>query len=265
VILFLLALVLIGLYMLLDFVSKLPKRREPAVPRANAPRTDPPKPSNFVRPRDLLETRVAVHEAGHAIVAWSCTHVTEVHWSTIEKQDHRAGSVSYSVLTSDDGDWCTLAVALAGVAAENFVFGNAHSTPAKDDLVKARDLATRIATRGARPGVPWDRPNGQHARARNAKEPLLPFRRLYIHPLTQDEHFVLEEAYLMARHIVRASDPGFHELVQLLLTRKSVKEHDIARVLGSRAFIMASAVSVQSGQFSARPAFIPLAKTRRAS
>jgi cell division protease FtsH len=96
---------------------------------------------------DELAT-VAVHEAGHALVAALCTHSDPVSRVTILGAGHTLGLTE--LLPADDrrlyGESYlndTLAVRLGGRAAERLVRGEA-STGAADDLASATALATQM-------------------------------------------------------------------------------------------------------------------------
>ncbi len=92
-----------------------------------------------------LRKRVAVHEAGHAVVAWL---LGGPGIGVIEVDGAGFGSteVSYPPVIDEHVMLVTIATLLAGRAAERAVLGNA-SSGAEDDLRRATDLGTR--------GVAW--------------------------------------------------------------------------------------------------------------
>jgi cell division protease FtsH len=94
--------------------------------------------------------RTAYHEAGHAIVAAASGHAEEVHRVSIHVRGKAVGSTSMSggersLLTYGELT-AQLAVALAGVAAEELVFGES-STGGENDLEEASGLAKDIVAR----------------------------------------------------------------------------------------------------------------------
>jgi len=190
------------------------KRTAPKIADVRAPR---PRPFT-----DTPECRIAVHEAGHAVAAWSCTCVTGMIIATIETET--GGVVEYTIHSSEtpDGMWCLLTITLAGVAAETFVHGKAGTLSSETDLIKARKLAEQIAAKGW--ASPWK------------LEGEVPKFDIYDPPLKPQEVEVLQHSFRMAKHIVRAHDRQFHRMVVLLLTHKTVRESDVENVLGRRNF-----------------------------
>ena len=95
--------------------------------------------------------RIAVHEAGHAIVAAGCRGPESVPKVTIISRGRHVGHLE--VLQRDDrvvigrADLLDeLAVAMAGVAAEELIFGE-PSTAGEGDLERATELARRMVAR----------------------------------------------------------------------------------------------------------------------
>jgi cell division protease FtsH len=95
--------------------------------------------------------RIAVHEAGHALVAAACRGPESVPKVTIISRGRHVGHLE--VLQRDDrvvigrADLLDeLAIAMAGVAAEELIFGE-PSTAGEGDLERATDLARRMVAR----------------------------------------------------------------------------------------------------------------------
>ncbi len=95
--------------------------------------------------------RIAVHEAGHALVAAACRGPDAVPKVTIISRGRHVGHLE--VLQRDDrvvigrADLLEeLEVAMAGVAAEELIFGE-PSTAGEGDLERATELARRIVAR----------------------------------------------------------------------------------------------------------------------
>jgi cell division protease FtsH len=95
--------------------------------------------------------RIAVHEAGHALVAAGCRGPEAVSKVTIISRGRHVGHLE--VLQRDDrvvigrADLLDeLAVGMAGVAAEELIFGE-PSTAGEGDLERATDLARRMVAR----------------------------------------------------------------------------------------------------------------------
>jgi len=106
----------------------------------------PSRRSRVLTPDD--RRRIAVHEAGHAVVAAAEPGAAPVTKVSILARGHAGGFT----LQSPDGDRVLatrselagrIAVLMGGWAAERLVFGEA-STGSNDDLVRATDLARRM-------------------------------------------------------------------------------------------------------------------------
>jgi cell division protease FtsH len=109
----------------------------------------PRQRSHVLSPDELR--RIAVHEAGHALVAVACRGAEAVPKITITSRGRHVGHLE--VLQRDDRVVVgrrdlldELAVAMAGVAAEELVFGE-PSTAGEGDLDRATELARRIVGR----------------------------------------------------------------------------------------------------------------------
>jgi cell division protease FtsH len=102
---------------------------------------------------DDEKERVAVHEAGHAIVALSVPHAEPVHRVSIVPRS--TGVLGHVLqLPTEERFLLTrpqledqLTVAMAGRAAEQIVFDGVISTGASDDLEKATAVARMMITR----------------------------------------------------------------------------------------------------------------------
>lgn len=181
---------------------------------------DAPSRDNQMEAIDTIECRMAVHEAGHAVAAWCCTMVSDVR-ITIEAK--HGGQVTW-MMHGEGGDvtWHRLVIALAGAAAEAMVYERSRrEASSKDDFRAAREYAEAL---GGEP--PWVDPGGS----------TLAFEKIYVAPpLLPATRANLEAAYRMARHVIRAHGRDYYRIVSLLLTHRTVREHDVARILGHRA------------------------------
>lgn len=97
---------------------------------------------------DELRVRTAVHEAGHAVLAWHARCIAHVSSAAIvaDGDDESAGRVAFMIplqLTQKDR-WELVAVNLAGLAAEATVYDSIVCYGAEGDLQKARDLVEEI-------------------------------------------------------------------------------------------------------------------------
>lgn len=182
-------------------------------------------PPQALPPPDTLESRIAVHEAGHAVVAW-CSPLAWNISGTVSDTDGN-GRVSYKRHASKDPDriWLDTVVKLAGLAAEVHVFKRFRSLPSYQDLLYARAHAQHLVSLGA-------------ASRYSTEERLLPFHRMFHTPLEQAEERILNAAYREAKRIVSHHGSKYFRLVSLFLTCKTVTEQQISTVLGSRARVV---------------------------
>lgn len=169
------------------------------------------------------KNRIAVHEAGHAVAAWSWTLAVNVQVRT-EKADG-GGEVTYDRLIGNDPAatlWGMLVIKLAGVAAELFVFRVFRAKNAESDLAMALSIAGELVGIGA--GERYARESCSFF-----------FERVYSDTLEPAELRVLNAAYLQAKALVVNHDVRYWRLVSLLLACGNVTEKQMETVLGTRA------------------------------
>ncbi len=184
-------------------------------------RDAPSRDNQHLDALDTVECRLAVHEAGHAVTAWCCTMVTDVS-ITIEA---KGGGGHVTWMMHGDGvdeTWHRLVIALAGAAAEAMIYKRSRpENSSKYDFGRAHEYAETIGNAPA----PWSDPGG----------PTISFEKIYASPPSPAVRKNLESAYRMASHVIRAHGRDFYRLVSLLLAHRTVKEHDVTRILGHRA------------------------------
>ena len=169
-------------------------------------------------------SRMAVHEIGHAVAAWSCTLVDCVERVTISPL---GGSVVYQLrCTDDDGQrWCALVISLAGPAAEAMVYRRWKSKPARYDLRHARKLAAELVERGSLM-PPWQAPT-QKVR--------VPFDRAFSDGVSPQQVAIMSQGYSEARRVVRAHGSSYYRLVAKLLRSLRLGTDDLAVHLPKRS------------------------------
>jgi len=177
-------------------------------------------------PRNTFQNRAAVHEAGHAIVAWACTWVSTVDSVSIEEKD--GGSTCFRLKSDDSPEemWCNLVISLAGIAAEVGAFKRMHSTESKGDLVKSLALSEKLAKLN-QVTPPWKVPE---------REKSLPFDKIF-RSLDHDQKVILTHAYHVAHGVIDSHGAHYYKLVSLLLTKKTISSSDMESILGKRAII----------------------------
>src|SRR5579859_3406886 len=137
--------------------------------------------NHFEKKRDpkifLSPDRIAVHEAGHAIVAWYSTTAQSLEKITIVREDCIGGLCTYKEYDANpslfidysDWLWCKTAIVLAGIAGEIKYYHNFRSGPATEDLQNALYAAKQIEHLNP----PWAQ------KIANKKQYIPPFTEMY--------------------------------------------------------------------------------------
>jgi ATP-dependent Zn protease len=164
---------------------------------------------------------VAVHEAGHAVAAWCCTAVRSVRVDIGEGE----GWTRWKTVTIErQDDWTSLVISLAGIAAENYVFGSFHAHESQLDLLKALKLA-RALTR-----------SGRTAAEKPAND-LVPFGRIFVETIGNEEQCALQSGYSEAKRLVVSHGERYFRLVSLILMCPALSERQLEVALGPRTAV----------------------------
>jgi cell division protease FtsH len=183
---------------------------------------------------------VAVHEAGHAIVSHLLPHADDVHKVSIVA---RGAALGYTVLLPEQDRHLhsraqlsdQLAVALAGRAAEEAVFGEL-TTGAADDIERATRLARAMVTEYgmsdklgprrfvARDGEPFL--GLDHGRSADHGDEVAA-------RVDEEVSRLLEEAHDRARRILEAHRPGLDLLAETLLEQETVADDELVALLAA--------------------------------
>lgn len=181
--------------------------------------------SREIAPIETPFIRAAVHEAGHAVAAWSCTLVREMPEVLVRKEGSGHVQIAYFSLEEPAERWCYLAILLAGAAAETTIFKKGRSAGAASDLRTALEQARAI---GSAP-PPWKT-------IKDGKS--IDFARIFREPLSPEVLGVLVQGYRMSKKLVlRKGRKPFHQTISRLLVSGRVSEKQLEEILGSR-FIM---------------------------
>lgn len=165
------------------------------------------------------ETRTAVHEVGHLLVAWRATRVRAV---TVAWLHETGGNVRYELYPVDGKPETSLVIKLAGIAAEMMVFHNFRAGPSKGDLLEAREVLDVV-------DLKWLDPRGR-------KLPTF-FGKAYEAPPSKEDEYKLQCAYAMAKAILMEHAVVHAHLVSHLLSLKRIDAAHLERVFGTRAFM----------------------------
>ena len=190
--------------------------------------------SNALLPEE--KHAVAVHEAGHALVAMLSEHADPVAKVTILPRGSALGVTEQlpaferhlypeSYLTD------SLAVRLGGRAAEILVLGEA-STGASNDLAGATDLATRMVREW---GLSIELgPVGYGPEGPSRDNPFAgrPYAEQTQRTIDQEVARLLRDAESRATQLLEGQRTLLHRTIELLLQRETINGADLAAMLG---------------------------------
>ena len=173
----------------------------------------------------------AIHEAGHAIVAWSSPYIKSIDTVNVDKG---SGVIHHTMTYSSESEfkatWHEVAICFGGIAAELAVKGNFHSSQSKKDILLARENASNIIRGGCETEPPW---KGMD----HTDSMLDPGKVFKKGTLTIREKHVLRRGYARAYHIIHKHRKKVDVLAEMLLEKGKLEEGDVQRVLGSNLWI----------------------------
>lgn len=194
--------------------------------RSAEPLEDVEPPSTLAKIRGAIDFRVAVHEAGHAVLAWHNPYVRSI--DRIEMDDglqRGNGRMLHRVNGLSDprrARWYDLTMLLAGIAGEMRELRNTRSGNAQDDLEKALAAARAIVRDGpAEPPWEGDRPEGGFDPSRMLRA-------------TPEEAVVIRIAYARTKAVLSRDRERFERIVHLLLEHGALGETEVVLVFGTR-------------------------------
>jgi cell division protease FtsH len=195
--------------------------------------------------------RTAYHEAGHCVVAAASGRVDSVHRVSILARARTVGTTSMedterALLTASELN-AQLTVALAGLAAEELVFGEA-STGAENDLEQATDTARDIVTRyGMNPRIGRARLAGKAADAFIGGElPLGPMSGQTHQDMDSEIKRMLSDAESRATDLLEQHRDVLHTLAARLEAEETLEGPDLESVLA----LVRPEVSLFGGDFA---------------
>jgi cell division protease FtsH len=190
--------------------------------------------SNALLPEE--KHAVAVHEAGHALVAVLSEHADPVAKVTILPRGAALGVTEQlpeserhlypqSYLTD------SLAVRLGGRAGELIVLGE-PSTGASDDLAGATDLATRMVREWGFSAELGPVGYGPEGPSRDNPFAGRPYAEQTQRSIDQEVARLLREAETRATQLLREHRDTFDRVIELLLDRETINGSDLAAIAG---------------------------------
>lgn len=187
--------------------------------------------------RSDLERKAAIHEVGHALVAWiGHPYVTEL--TEISFTSQGAGKVLYNYnrgfrpRPSLDHLWCECLVSLGGIAGEMVHFKKTRSLPAAKDLERARDAAKEIVRRGGSHKAPWNTAEVD----RVAGSPFDVSKMLRSIKEGTPEALVMNQAYDRAKFLIMTNEDLQAKILDALLRHGTMGPREIRQVFGHRTF-----------------------------
>jgi cell division protease FtsH len=186
-------------------------------------------PNSRTKPKSIRSPttshRLAVHEAGHAIVARFCTLTSEIKEVTIESETG-GHMLHYTMPTKDvESDWCRLVIALGGLAAEGAAEMSVQAMSVEEDLQKSHTLAESIVRMKGQ--LPWPVKMGTS----------FPFGQMFVERPSDAVLRVITEGYAVAKRLLALHQTMHARLVSLLLAHRTVDVATLEKVLGKRTYI----------------------------
>eukprot|EP00055_Hartaetosiga_balthica_P010327 m.43724 g.43724 ORF g.43724 m.43724 type:complete len:809 (-) comp7127_c0_seq1:865-3291(-) len=179
---------------------------------------------------------VALHEAGHALVAWKLEHADPVLKVTIiPRGSGSLGQTRFSPssahLHSEDQIHHKMTTLMGGKAAEEIVFGKV-TTGARDDLLRATDLATDQVTRF---GMGHEVGLLVHDLPRSSDDGKKKISNKKAGEIDQFVKRQVETAYAAAKDLLMQNKQQLLDLQRVLLEKEVVSFDDVKTMFGPPA------------------------------
>jgi cell division protease FtsH len=210
---------------------------------------------------DAHERRVvAIHEAGHTLVAWLTPDADPVHKVTIVSHG-RALGITTQLPSEDHYNYshtylmARLAVMLGGRTAEEVVLRDV-TTGAENDLVEATRLARRMITRWGMGTL------GIAAFQVDEEHPFLGYELSQGHNyseataarIDQDVQRLLNDCHENVRRLLRGARKQLEQLTEALLQEETLNQKALVGILGPRPEQPAVITPASDGTFAAHTA-----------
>jgi cell division protease FtsH len=207
-------------------------------------------------PRETMLTpeekrRVAVHEAGHAVVAHFSPHAEPLHRVSIIPRGMALGvtmqapSADRHIMTRQEL-YSRLRVLMGGYAAERMILGDS-SSGAENDLKQATDIAFKmIAHFGMteRIGPVFHEHRTEHPFLGQSLATEGGTSDATVHTIEEETRRILGDALEGAERLIGGKSDALERLVEALLEKESVESEELAELLG-RPVTLPGAVQTQ--------------------
>jgi cell division protease FtsH len=186
--------------------------------------------------------RVAVHEAGHAVVAHFSPHAEPLQRVSIIPRGMALGVTQQSPgadrhIYTEPQLADSLRVALGGHAAERVIFGDS-SSGAENDLKRASELAFKMVAHwgmSEKVGPVYHEHKTEHPFLGQMLATEGATSDATVHLIESETRRVLSEAREAAIQVVRSHRDALERLVAVLLERETIEKDELSRVLGPGA------------------------------
>jgi cell division protease FtsH len=190
--------------------------------------------SNALLPEE--KHAVAVHEAGHALVAVLSEHADPVAKVTILPRGAALGVTEQLPETErhlypESHLTDSLAVRLGGRAAEIVVLSE-PSTGASNDLLTATELATQMVREWGFSTTIGPISYGPEGPTRDNPFAGRPYAEETQRSIDQEVARLLREAEATATNLIRENRDSLHQIIDLLLERETIDGKDLAAIVG---------------------------------
>jgi cell division protease FtsH len=190
--------------------------------------------SNALLPEE--KHAVAVHEAGHALVAVLSEHADPVAKVTILPRGAALGVTEQLPETErhlypESHLTDSLAVRLGGRAAEIVVLSE-PSTGASNDLLTATELATQMVREWGFSTTIGPISYGPEGPTRDNPFAGRPYAEETQRSIDQEVARLLREAEARATNLIRENRDSLHQIIDLLLDRETIDGKDLAAIVG---------------------------------
>ena len=182
------------------------------------------------------KTRVAYHEAGHAVVSWMLKHADTLLKVSIVPRGKSLGAAWYlpeeHQLITESEFQDKLCAALGGRAAEEVTFGEI-SSGGLDDLEKVTKQAyTMVAFYGLNEKIG----NVSFYDSTGEQERMLqkPYSEATAELIDSEVRELLNDAYQRTKQILYENQTGLNALAKRLLEKEVVYREDLEEILGKR-------------------------------
>ncbi|WP_146237429.1 ATP-dependent metallopeptidase FtsH/Yme1/Tma family protein, partial [Deinococcus yavapaiensis] len=193
----------------------------------------PARKSRLVPEHDKKVT--AYHEVGHALVAQLLPHADRVHKLTVVPRGRAAGymlplptdRIHYSREVLED----TIAVALAGQAAEEVTFGEI-TTGAQNDFQKATNIARKMVTEwGMSQKLGKVAYNNENETFLGGFTERSPYSQIIAQTIDDEVKLIIDTQYLRVKHLLSEHLGVVHRIVGELLVRETLTGDEFQKLL----------------------------------